>query len=85
MTQNVQAIYSDGTLKPLTPLDLREHELVRLTVSSLQEDDSPPEQELSYLPVPPRKTSQVLANYVLAGKGIPMAYDNLTMDPIDVD
>jgi len=34
MTQHVDAIYEDGVLKPLKPLNLSEHERVRVSVVS---------------------------------------------------
>lgn len=40
MNQNVQAIYSNGMLKPLGPLALREDELVELTVSPVVDDSN---------------------------------------------
>jgi predicted DNA-binding antitoxin AbrB/MazE fold protein len=33
MTRNVQAIYEKGVLRPLEPLNLREHELVTVAVT----------------------------------------------------
>lgn len=35
MSQNIQAIYEDGVLKPLSPLDLKEHERVQVSVSPI--------------------------------------------------
>jgi predicted DNA-binding antitoxin AbrB/MazE fold protein len=32
MPRNIEAVYENGVLKPLSPLDLKEHERVRLTV-----------------------------------------------------
>ncbi len=39
MTKNLQAVYENGVLRPLEPLDLREQQLVNVTVS----DEAPPE------------------------------------------
>ena len=39
MTKNLQAVYEKGVLRPLEPLDLREQQLVNVTVS----DEAPPE------------------------------------------
>ena len=32
MPKNIEAVYEDGVLKPLSPLSLKEHEKVRLTL-----------------------------------------------------
>jgi len=32
MFRNIEAVYQDGVLKPLSPLKLKEHERVRITV-----------------------------------------------------
>ena len=32
MPRNIEAVYEDGVLKPLSPLDLKEHERVKLIV-----------------------------------------------------
>jgi predicted DNA-binding antitoxin AbrB/MazE fold protein len=32
MSRNIEAVYEDGVLKPLSPLDLKDHERVKLTV-----------------------------------------------------
>lgn len=32
MPRNIEAVYENGVLKPLAPLDLKEHERVNLTV-----------------------------------------------------
>jgi len=32
MSKNIEAVYEDGVLKPLSPLDLKEHEKVRISV-----------------------------------------------------
>ena len=37
MSRGIEAVYEDGVLKPLTPLNLKEHEKVRLT---LEEEES---------------------------------------------
>jgi len=42
MTQHVTAIFENGVLKPLAPLDLREHEFVSLSVEKVV---NPPEEE----------------------------------------
>lgn len=34
MSQLIRAIYEDGVLKPLEPLDLREHQRVRVTIAA---------------------------------------------------
>ena len=39
MTRNLQAVYEKGMLRPLEPLDLREQQLVTITVS----DEAPTE------------------------------------------
>lgn len=39
MTKNLQAVYEKGVLRPLEPLDLREQQLVNVTIS----DETPPE------------------------------------------
>ena len=39
MTKNLQPVYEKGVLRPLEPLDLRERQLVHVTVS----DEAPPE------------------------------------------
>lgn len=44
MTQVTEAIYSDGVLKPVSPLDLLEQERVRVIVQQL---DEPPASERS--------------------------------------
>lgn len=36
MTQTIEAIYEDGVLKPLTPLQLPEHQRVTLAIQSLR-------------------------------------------------
>jgi len=33
MTRNLQAVYENGVLRPLEPLDLREKQIVNLTIS----------------------------------------------------
>jgi len=33
MTKNLQAIYQEGVLRPLEPLDLREQQLVNITIN----------------------------------------------------
>jgi predicted DNA-binding antitoxin AbrB/MazE fold protein len=38
MTQHVNAIYDNGVLRPLAPLDLREQELVALVIEKLDND-----------------------------------------------
>ena len=32
MARNIEAVYENGVLKPLSPLNLKEHERVKLTV-----------------------------------------------------
>jgi len=32
MARSIEAVYEDGVLKPLSPLNLKEHERVKLTV-----------------------------------------------------
>jgi predicted DNA-binding antitoxin AbrB/MazE fold protein len=32
MPKNIEAVYEDGVLKPLSPLDLKEHEKVRISL-----------------------------------------------------
>ena len=32
MAKNIEAVYEDGVLKPLFPLDLKEHEKVRISI-----------------------------------------------------
>lgn len=32
MPRNIEAVYENGVLKPLAPLDLKEHERVKLTL-----------------------------------------------------
>jgi hypothetical protein len=39
MTRNLQAVFERGVLRPLEPLDLREHQLVHVTIT----DDATPE------------------------------------------
>jgi predicted DNA-binding antitoxin AbrB/MazE fold protein len=39
MTRNLQAVYQGGVLRPLEPLDLREQQIVNVTIS----DEVPPE------------------------------------------
>jgi predicted DNA-binding antitoxin AbrB/MazE fold protein len=39
MTRNLQAIYEKGVLRPLEPLDLREHQLVTVAIT----DEAPAE------------------------------------------
>ena len=36
MTQTIEAIYEDGVLKPLTPLELPEHQRVTLNIQPLE-------------------------------------------------
>jgi len=38
MTAAIRAIYEGGTLRPLEPLDLAEHTVVRITVETSEED-----------------------------------------------
>jgi predicted DNA-binding antitoxin AbrB/MazE fold protein len=38
MTNNVDAVYENGVLRPLEPLPLEEHQRVRVTVSSVLGD-----------------------------------------------
>jgi predicted DNA-binding antitoxin AbrB/MazE fold protein len=38
MTQHVNAIYENGVLKPLEPLDLKDQELVSLSIDKLEEN-----------------------------------------------
>jgi predicted DNA-binding antitoxin AbrB/MazE fold protein len=38
MTQHVQAIYESGVLKPLTPLDLQDRDVVSLSVEKVDAD-----------------------------------------------
>jgi len=40
MTQKVEAIYSDGVLKPTRELPLQEQQRVRLTVETIDEPES---------------------------------------------
>ena len=39
MTRNLQAVYEGGVLRPLEPLDLREQQLVNVTIT----DEAPAE------------------------------------------
>ena len=39
MTVQTDAIYEGGVLRPLTPLQLREHQTVSLTISTVPEGD----------------------------------------------
>ena len=32
MSRNIEAVYEDGVLKPLSPLNLKEHEKVRISL-----------------------------------------------------
>ncbi len=41
MTQQVNAIYEKGVLKPLEPLDLQDQELVSISIKKLTENDPP--------------------------------------------
>jgi predicted DNA-binding antitoxin AbrB/MazE fold protein len=45
MTRNLQAVYEKGVLRPLEPLDLREQQLVNVTIT-----DEAPEPAPSYPP-----------------------------------
>jgi len=36
MSKNIEAIYEDGVLRPLSPLKLKEHEKVRITVEEVE-------------------------------------------------
>ncbi len=42
MTQHVTAIYENGVLKPFAPLDLREQELVSLSVDKIADQSCEP-------------------------------------------
>jgi predicted DNA-binding antitoxin AbrB/MazE fold protein len=42
VTNNVDAIYENGVLRPLEPLLLEEHQRVRVTVSSISGDSLAP-------------------------------------------
>lgn len=37
MTRTIEAVYEDGVLKPLTPLQLPEHQRVSVTIEELPE------------------------------------------------
>lgn len=52
MTQIISAIYENGVLRPLTPLDLPDHEVVQLVVAPL------PAIEASSPSVPGRMSSE---------------------------
>jgi predicted DNA-binding antitoxin AbrB/MazE fold protein len=41
MTYHTDAIYEGGVLRPLVPLDLKEHEVVSLSISSAHEKIAP--------------------------------------------
>ncbi len=45
MSPSFQAVYENGVLRPLQPLDLKEHELVSLTVVSATTNGSAPTAE----------------------------------------
>lgn len=38
MTKRLEAIYENGVLRPLQPVDLQEHQRVTVTLSALEED-----------------------------------------------
>lgn len=40
MTQHIQAIFENGVLRPLEPLQLSEHQRVRLSISSVIDTDA---------------------------------------------
>ena len=37
MVQNIEAIFEDGVLRPVDPLQLREHQRVKLTVEPIEQ------------------------------------------------
>lgn len=39
MSQNIQAIYENGVLRPLAPLDLEENSIVEIDVRDVSEND----------------------------------------------
>lgn len=41
MTKTCAAIYESGVLKPLEPLDLKEHERVKIAIITQESDDLP--------------------------------------------
>ncbi len=47
MTQHIQAIYENGLLRPLQPLDLPENKVVEIDVRSISEADSDKEKWLA--------------------------------------
>ena len=46
MNQNIQAIYENGILRPLQPLDLPENKIVQIDVRDVSETDSDKEKWL---------------------------------------
>jgi len=46
MSQNIQAIYENGILRPLQPLDLPENKIVEIDVRDVSETDSDKEKWL---------------------------------------
>lgn len=47
MTQNVRAIYRDGALRPLRPLDLKEDQVVEIDVRDIPTDSADKEEWLA--------------------------------------
>jgi predicted DNA-binding antitoxin AbrB/MazE fold protein len=48
MTQHVNAIYEQGVLKPLEPLDLRDQDVVSLSIDKLAGNGQEPPEELTF-------------------------------------
>jgi predicted DNA-binding antitoxin AbrB/MazE fold protein len=51
MTQHVNAIYENGVLKPLKPLDLKDQELVSLSIDRRTEKGQELDHDDEYLPL----------------------------------
>jgi predicted DNA-binding antitoxin AbrB/MazE fold protein len=49
--QHIDAVYEAGVLRPLKPLDLAEHELVSLTISSNGASETAETEATDYLPL----------------------------------
>jgi predicted DNA-binding antitoxin AbrB/MazE fold protein len=62
MTYHAEAIYEGGILRPLTPLDLKEHEVVSLSISTAGEKDMPDSESARQRSESARQRSVLLAH-----------------------
>jgi predicted DNA-binding antitoxin AbrB/MazE fold protein len=83
MQQLIQAIYENGVLRPLEPLDLAEHELVSLAVERQNGTDQEPSEKDAWLDNEAVKHSSLIADQSITLTDVRLALSGIQGDLSD--